>query len=348
MNGPSDQFRALTDRLMSEKRLNQKSLARRGQISQGLLSEIRNGKAPLTRRTADELSNGFPDYADSFDRLVDLFESAESDPYRQALVGAERLLRSGRERQAVGAARRLAGDPMAPADVRLDATWLSAESCAALDDAEAAATLAVEALDSAGDLGLLRKQADAVDRLAQRLMNRRHYDAALRFCGHFLERETSDLTVWRRQGCVLWYAGRLVDGYAAMTTSLQLGENRRRILHMRGQLLADLGRGGLAVADLEEAINLPGTPTSEAYARNGLGRAYALVARRDDAGEQFALAEEITPENAWLHFNKALSHYEWGNEPEAREGFELALVYESPALPIWKSDRARMMVEQLK
>jgi tetratricopeptide (TPR) repeat protein len=57
----------------------------------------------------------------------------------------------------------------------------------------------------------------------------------------------------------------------------------------------------------------------EAYARNGLGAAYAGLGQSDLALEQFGKSIEVCPDNAWVYFNRAEAFHNSGDQVKAVE-----------------------------
>ena len=77
--------------------------------------------------------------------------------------------------------------------------------------------------------------------------------------------------LWRRYGCVKWYAGELLDAYAALTLALDLGYPASRVFHARGQVLAELGRYDDAIEELTEALRIPRSSLSAAPSTKSAG-----------------------------------------------------------------------------
>ena len=78
--------------------------------------------------------------------------------------------------------------------------------------------------------------------------------------------------LWQRLGCIRWYSGDLIGSYSALTTALNEGEERSRVIHARGQVLAEMGKYQLAIVELNEALTTQRSAHSAAYLRSA--RAY--------------------------------------------------------------------------
>ena len=170
------------------------------------------------------------------------------------------------------------------------------------------------------------------DELASRLMSVEEYARGAAVCESELARGPSVGRLWRRLGIVRWYANDLVPAYAALSTALGLGISRPRVVHARGQVLAELGDWAGAKADLSLAIDHPITVRSQAYARST--RAYALFM---DGGEaeglaEFDAAQSVTPDNAWLYWFRGKAFQSSGDLEAAQTDFESSLTKTMPVL----------------
>ncbi|MBV9485472.1 MAG: hypothetical protein JO246_05395, partial [Frankiaceae bacterium] len=128
--------------------------------------------------------------------------------------------------------------------------------------------------------------------------------------------------LWHRLGVIYWYADRLIDAYAALSTALANGAGRARVAHARGQVLNEMGEYHLARNELEIALEDPLTVVSASYARAAHAYALYMLGNTGEGESEFSEAEQITPGNAWLHWLRGL----------AAERFSRSLVENAPPL----------------
>jgi hypothetical protein len=69
----------------------------------------------------------------------------------------------------------------------------------------------------------------------------------------------------------------------------------------------------------------------QAYARSTRALGLGGIGRFQEAFEEFAAAERVTPKSAWLHFNRARV-LDWQGDPTARAGYLRSLVLGDPPL----------------
>ncbi len=74
------------------------------------------------------------------------------------------------------------------------------------------------------------------------------------------------------------------------------------MLHARRQVLAELGRYGEAIEELTEALTFSRSDFSNAQLRSAHAFSVGTTGDLDAALGEFAAAELIIPDSAWLHF----------------------------------------------
>lgn len=137
------------------------------------------------------------------------------------------------------------------------------------------------------------------------------------------------------RGSSLWYAGKLDAALEDFSRAKQLGQN---CAVNRGQLLALLNFGEQAVQELEA-----GRPHPFAY--SGLGLAYAIVGRHEEAAASFHRAIKLVPGNSWAWFYHARALRLRGDSAalkKAVEAYRQASALISPPLPSWMKEEARV------
>ena len=146
-----------------------------------------------------------------------------------------------------------------------------------------------------------------------------------------------------------WYSEQLVESAEDFARLIEIGGESFSALSGRGQVLAEMGEFSEALGDLNRALEIgkeDESPASLAYVLSGRALALAGLDRIDEAMRDFAQSIQDCPENAWVHYNHALTYHKM-NEPEkARICFELALSLNDPPLPPRKRKRAETFVEK--
>lgn len=191
------------------------------------------------------------------------------------------------------------------------------------------------------------KLAVAIDRYARRLTDEEEYDRALEVVSRALTVYFDSRWLWRRYGCVKWYAGDLLDAYAALTHALDIGYPASRVFHARGQVLAELGQYERAIEELSEALKVPRSSVSRAVALSARAFAVGMSGDLSLSLADFEIAERSIPESGWLHYWKALCLLEHGRIDEGLESLERALRATSPILNRLKRERASQLLATL-
>jgi tetratricopeptide (TPR) repeat protein len=212
------------------------------------------------------------------------------------------------------------------------------------DDAESAFEMALRNVDNMHRGGQL---AMAIDRYAKRLTEEEDYSRALAIVSKGLAVFLEGRWLWRRYGCVKWYAGELFDAYAALTVALDLGYPASRVFHARGQVLAELGQYDDAIEELTEALRIPRSSQSAALARSARAFAMGMSGDLGPALEEFRDAEQIIPFSSWLHYWRGLCYLEHGQPDEASKSLVLALGRNMTTLNRLKRENAQRLLDDL-
>lgn len=203
-----------------------------------------------------------------------------------------------------------------------------------------------EAIGIAHESGLHDEERRLRLTLARRLTQRSDFVAAHAVLDEGLRHHPEEGVFWRRKGIVHWYAHEYSDAVACLNSARANGIPLTRIVHSRGQVLAEWGNFAAAVDDLTQAIDEATSPANAAYARSTRAYAIANLGDFDLAMSEFAIAEHVTPENAWLHFFRALCHDKEGNREQAIEGLRRSLKFDVPALNQLKRVQAIAQLKQ--
>jgi tetratricopeptide (TPR) repeat protein len=189
------------------------------------------------------------------------------------------------------------------------------------------------------------KLAMAVDRYARRLTDEEEYERALAIVNKALGAFFEGRWLWRRYGCIKWYACELLDAYAALTVALDLGYPASRVFHARGQVLAELGRYDAAIAELSEALRVPRSSISIAQAKSARALALGMAGDLKASLAEFDSASETIPESGWLWYWRALCLRHGGRSEEAVAALERSLIVDSPRLPNPRRNQALRLID---
>jgi hypothetical protein len=84
----------------------------------------------------------------------------------------------------------------------------------------------------------------------------------------------------------------------------------------------------------------------QAYARSARALGLGGIGRFPEAIKELAAAEQVTPDNAWLHFNRARV-LDWQGDPAACASYVRSLVLQSPPLNRPKRQMAQLRLRDL-
>jgi tetratricopeptide (TPR) repeat protein len=168
---------------------------------------------------------------------------------------------------------------------------------------------------------------------------------------HGIDRFANAWLVWELAS-VDWYEGALDDAVAGFERALDMPPDEEfskiRVLHNLGQARIERGEFERGIADLTTVIEHPdGLDIDEqAYARSARALGLGSIGRFQEAIEELAAAERVTPENAWLHFNRARV-LDLRGDPAACASYVRSLVLQSPPLNRPKRQMAQQRLRDL-
>lgn len=335
----------------------QAAFAERLNVSRSLVGNIETGVRP-SREFVELLVRSFPDQRDS---IVSTFDGLEqrrtSKPAgRKAETPVQRditfLMSSGRHREAHTAVLRELQRPQPG----LERVWLTerlAEVHFILSEPEDGIKALGDAIDacrdatsSSEDLG--DKEIELREMLAGRLQHRDDFVAAHAVLDGGLVEAPDAGALWHRKGIVHWYEHAYSDAYASIMTAVKCGVPLSRVLHARGQLLAEWGNPRAAIEDLTGVLEDEYAESLAAYARSTRAHAFAQLGDFERALLEWSIAERATPDNGWLHYFRALANYHQGSYAEASQGLRRALACSSPHLNLPKRIRAEAILRELE
>ena len=343
---PEGDSRALFEAIRRSRNLRSwKQVAALAGISQSHLSGLVRGKE-FTEHTHERLRTAFPEYEDQLASLMERQRQAAADPDAEILRRIHLLVDRSRHTEARDQLVGLVTRDGLPAAITIDAHAMLAMYDLDAGDVDTGAEHMQTAIAAALRIGDTAWANLLTERLAQQLTRLEHYERAINLVSAALATQLTTTDLWRRLGVVRWYAGDLLGAYAVLTTALSLGHRRLHIIHARGQVLAELGAGVIAITELNEAVDGASSPLSRAYARSSRAWAIATTGDVDSALREFHIAEADCPHNAWLHYFRARCYDEYTADREAAlSGYRAALRLDGPALNQPKRVHALQRIE---
>lgn len=130
---------------------------------------------------------------------------------------------------------------------------------------------------------------------------------------------------------VNWYEGYLADAVECFEAALDVGLDRLDVLQGLGQVHIELGDFERGVAELTEVVNDYHDSASAAYARSARALGIGMMGDLDRARAELDAAEQLTPRNAWLHFNRGLL-LEAQGDARAIDCYIRSLIHKDPPL----------------
>lgn len=243
-------------------------------------------------------------------------------PAETRLELARRFQDQGRWRQADEVLREVIAGPEYPAEEKQEAWRLLALSAWAEGRLEDLLTDVSSAVSLWAQVEEVDELVLTIDQLAVKLTEAEQYELASRMVSGALQHQPHGGYLWQRLGCINWYSGDLVESFSALTTALDEGEERSRVIHARGQVLAEMGKFEQAISELTEALSTHRSTHSEAYARSARAYSIGMSGDLEYALREFSDAEAVTPNNAWLHYFRGLCYHQHGMNVEAISDLE--------------------------
>lgn len=245
------------------------------------------------------------------------------------LALAERYLSQHRRSEARSVLR-YATETSADRELRRDAWRRLAELAVGDEDFGAAEDAFRKALAESEPVGRGGKLAMAIDRYARRLTELEDYERAEAIVTRGLTVFFNGRWLWRRYGCIKWYAGEYPAAYASLTHALEIGYSASRVRHARGQVLAEMGRYSDAIDELHAALDYERSRESEGYARSALAFSLGMSGELGPALNEFSTAQQMVPQSSWLRYWRGLCYLHHDQPVEAKGDLEWALSADRP------------------
>jgi tetratricopeptide (TPR) repeat protein len=186
------------------------------------------------------------------------------------------------------------------------------------------------------------------------------YEEAISFFSNYSRRYPQDSAAYVGYAEALWYSGKFREAIHEYSHVLEIKPNDILSLSGRGQVLAELGEGTRAMADLNHALKeieaarqLGSASTQwyehiEAFVRNGRAVALAALGEDTSAMREFESSITLCPENAWVYYNRARVHDGARNQEKACLDYQTALAKDGPALNLIQRERAEARLREIQ
>ncbi|MFA5111412.1 MAG: TIR domain-containing protein [Desulfobaccales bacterium] len=146
-----------------------------------------------------------------------------------------------------------------------------------------------------------------------------------------LDRFPDEPELMHELAIVDWYDGALDASVVEFEQALAKGIDRITVLQGLGQARVELGDFERGIEELTEVIEHHPDHIARTYARSTRALGYGGIGKFQEAIEELTSAERVTPDNAWLHFNRARV-LDWLKDPGASASYIHSLILNSPPL----------------
>ncbi|HEV8389029.1 MAG TPA: TIR domain-containing protein [Dongiaceae bacterium] len=180
---------------------------------------------------------------------------------------------------------------------------------------------------------------------AQAATDREDYGLARAVLLEALDRVDDPLLLYRL-AVVDWYDGALDDAVREFEQTLAAGLDDIEVLHGLGQARIERGDFEQGIAELEGVLKHDPDEIARAYARSSRALGLGGLGRFQEAFDELAAAEQVTPENAWLHFNRARI-LDWQQDKAASQSYLRSLIFRDPPLNRPKREVAQRRLREL-
>ncbi|MCU0707007.1 MAG: tetratricopeptide repeat protein [Pirellula sp.] len=183
-----------------------------------------------------------------------------------------------------------------------------------------------------------------------RLMRAQDYDAALEAADNMVADYPEESLGYRLRAHVRWEREEYVESCEDYTRVMDMDGPTSDCLSSRGQVQAELGEWELALADLNQAVDMArkaGETIVLAYALNGRSLTLAGMGRDQESERDFGESVSLCPTNPWVYYHRGIRMFQRKERKEARILLELALEFDHPPLSKRKKQRASMALSQL-
>lgn len=182
------------------------------------------------------------------------------------------------------------------------------------------------------------------------------FEEQVAFFSDYVQRYPNDCAAYENRAAALWYSGRLREALEDYSRAIELKPTDLQSRSGRGQVFAELGESDKAIEDLDIALRVveaaPEPDDSwrewhrhtEAFVRNGRAVALAGLAKIQEAMAEFEISISLSPDNAWVYYNRAKVRDRLGERDEALADYRTALAKKEPPLAPRQREVARALV----
>lgn len=339
-------------RLLSELRgsTTQTELAERLYCSRSLVANIETGRSWPSQDFFARVKAVFPDHEAALNQAYD---DLPQRPKRRGSVPEADVLVQKRIDFAIRAGRSVEAKELIEHELKVASTavqwlWLIkrlAELALRNGDEAGAFEAARRGIAVAAERRLPGWETSLRDWLSLRLVDVGRMADAHEVLDEGLARGLEAGPLWRTKAIVYWYSHDYPAAYACVMTAEAHGSEAE---FTRGQILAEWGHYPGAIADLTHVIeDSTRSAIDRASARVGRALAYCRLGDVERALDEFAEAERVTPEDAWLYYHRATCYLIQGRRDLALADIKTAIAAGHPLNPP-KKTRALELIEMLE
>ncbi len=209
--------------------------------------------------------------------------------------------------------------------------------------------------DSQRAIEMSTELADAIHRSTEaaniyRLIRTEDYDSALDAANKIVSDYPDESIGYRLRAHVYWEREEYVESREDYTRVIEMDGSTPDCHSSRGQVQAELGEWDLALADLDQAVEMArgaGQTIVLAYALNGRSLTLAGLDRNEESSRDFEESVRLCPTNPWVYYHRGMREFHLNRPAEAKMFLELALEFSDPPLSKRKKQRARIVLEKV-
>lgn len=182
------------------------------------------------------------------------------------------------------------------------------------------------------------------------------FEEQIAFFSDYISRHPHDCAAYRNRAEALWYSGKLREAVEDYSRAVKLEPTDLQSRSGRGQVLAELRENEEAIKDLDIALRIVASVPrpndswrewnkhTEAFIRNGRAVALAGLGKLQEAMAEFDSSMSLSPDNAWVYYNRAKIHDRLGDRKTALEDYRTSLSKDRPPLAPRQREAARVLV----
>jgi tetratricopeptide (TPR) repeat protein len=178
------------------------------------------------------------------------------------------------------------------------------------------------------------------------------FEEQIAFFADYISHHPNDCAAYRERAAALWYSGKLREAVEDYSHAIKLEPTDLQSRSGRGQVLAELRENEEAIEDLDIALGIVASAPrpndswcewkrhTEAFIRNGRAVALAGLRKLQEAMAEFETSISLSPNNAWVYYNRAQVHDHLGDQEKAAADYRMSLAKNGPPLAPLQRERA--------